>query len=146
MSNKPIFHFVNRGIYKITPKIKTQPAYIMQWIGADQVINFNNKDEIVGRKIPVKYMFISDSHGHGNPIHGCDMNMQISLNNIKHIEATNLEIGKTYVVGERTLVLRGFIQNEFYVSEDQWTNNYETYHGVPIDEKKQIFRISMNDL
>lgn len=40
MSNKPIIQFVNRGIYKITPKIKTQQPYIIQWIGSNQVINF----------------------------------------------------------------------------------------------------------
>ncbi len=137
---------MNRRIYKITPKIKSQPAFVAQWIGVDRVIDFNNKEEIVGVKTLVKYQFISDAKCHGNALMGNNHNFVISLNNISKVEETDLVIGETYRVGERNLVLRGFLKDTFYVSEDPWTNDYEIYHQVPVDEKKQIFRISMNDL
>lgn len=146
MSNKPIIQFVNRRIYKITPKNKSQPAFVAQWIGFNRTINFNNKDEIVGVKTLVKYQFISDAKCHGNPLQGNDHNMEVSLNNISKVEETNLVIGESYQVGERTLVLRGFLKDTFYVSEDPRTNDYHIYHNVPIDEKRQIFRIPMTDL
>jgi hypothetical protein len=70
----------------------------------------------------------------------------ISLNNIREVEETDLKIGDTYHVGERVLILRGFINHEFYVSEDRCTNNYEIYYNVPVDEKTQIFRVPITYL
>lgn len=143
---KPIVHFVNRNIYKITPKLRSQTPFIIQWIGPDRTIDFNDKEEIVGMTTIIKYQFISDYHCHGNPILGNNYNTTISLNNIKAVEETNLVIGQTYTVGDRKLVLRGFVNDKFYVSENPYTNDYETYHNVPVDEKKQIFTLPMTDL
>lgn len=142
---KPVVQFRNRGIYKITPRLSGEP-FIIQWIGADTLIDFNNKEYIVGRKVLVKYQFISEARNPGAPILGNNLNTPISLNNIKQVEETKLEIGNVYPVGDRNLILRGFINNNFYVSEDPYTNNYETYHNVPIDEKKQIFRVPITAL
>lgn len=144
---KQVVHFHNMGIYKITPKVEimcSKEPFIIQWVGFDKIIDFNNKSEIVGKKVIVKYQFISDSRNHKEPILGNTLNVPISLNNIAHVEPTELVIGNKYIVGERNLVLRGFINHEFYVSEDPYTNNYEIYDKVPIDEKKQIFRIPVN--
>ena len=163
MPRLPIVYFRNRYIYKITPRIAVnglRQPYIIQWIGPDQMIDFNNKEEITGKKIMVKYQFISDAiHSHSQLL-GNNHNMVISLNNIGNVEETELIIGNTYTVvtpeegrprsglvtPERKLVLRGFINSEFYVSEDPYTNNYETFHNIPVDEKKQIFRIPINAL
>jgi hypothetical protein len=81
-----------------------------------------------------------------SPLQRNSLNVEISLNNIAHVEPTELVIGNKYIVGERTLVLRGFINHDFYVSEDPYTNNYETYNNIPVDEKKQIFRVPINTL
>lgn len=142
---KPVVQFRNRGIYKITPRLSSKP-FIIQWIGTDTLIDFNDREYIVGRKVLVKYQFISEARNPGLPILRNDYNTPISLNNIKQVEETNLKIGNVYPVGDRNLVLRGFIDNDFYVSEDPYTNNYEIYHNVPIDEKKQIFRVPITAL
>lgn len=142
---KPVVQFRNRGIYKITPRLSSKP-FIIQWIGTDTLIDFNDREYIVGRKVLVKYQFISEARNPGLPILRNDYNTPISLNNIKEVQETNLEIGNVYPVGDRNLVLRGFIDNNFYVSEDPYTNNYEIYHNVPIDEKKQIFRVPITAL
>ena len=146
---KPIVYFRNRHIYKITPRLASnglRTPYIIQWIGPDKEIDFNDKEEITGRTTIIKYQFISDARIPQSPILRNDNNMTISLNNIGDVEETGLVIGNTYQVGERKLVLRGFINSEFYVSEDPLTNNYEIFHNVPIDEKKQIFRIPITSL
>ena len=146
---KQVVQFRYQGIYKITPKVEiscSKEPFIIQWVGFDRVIDFNNKTEIVGKKIIIKHKFISDSKNHMSPLQGNSSNSEISLNNIAHVESTELVIGNKYIVGERTLVLRGFINHDFYVSEDPYTNNYETYHNIPIDEKKQIFRIPVTSM
>jgi hypothetical protein len=142
--SRPIVEFQNRKIYLITPVRAinaTVDPFIIQWIDKDRVIDFNNKDEIIGQKTLVKSFFISDFKNHGLPIHNANLNTPISLNNIKSVETTNLVIGHRYIVGQRLLFLRGFSTHHFYVSENQYTNNYETFHNVPIDESKQIFSI-----
>ena len=144
-ANKPVVNFRYGGIYIIIPIRAPAEPYIIQWIGFDKTIDFNSK-EIVGCKTRVKYMFISDARNHMSPILNNTLNIDISLNNIKSVIETNLVYGNTYKVGDRNLILRGFIKNEFYVSEDPHTNNYEIYHNVPIDEKKQIFRIPYSSL
>jgi hypothetical protein len=146
---KQIVEFRHMGIYKITPKVEimcSKEPFIIQWVGFDKIIDFNNKTQIVGQKVIVKYQFISNSKNHMEPLQGNTLNVPISLNNIAHVEPTELIIGNKYNVGERTLVLRGFINHDFYVSEDPYTNNYETYHNIPVDEKKQIFRIPINSI
>lgn len=146
---KQVVHFRHMCIYKITPKIEimcSKEPFIIQWVGFDNIIDFNDKTQIVGKKVIVKYQFISDSRNHSKPILGNSLNVPISLNNIAHVEPTELVIGNKYIVGERNLVLRGFINHNFYVSEDPYTNNYETYYKVPIDEKKQIFQIPIDSL
>lgn len=146
MSIKPIVLFRNNGIYTITPRLailgSTEP-FIIQWMGKDKLIDFNDKKTIVGQRVCVKYMFISDSRDHSSPIRSNTLNVPISLNNIKYVEETNLQIGDTYQVGERRLILRGFINHYFYLSENKYTNEYEIYHEVPVDEKKHIFRMSI---
>jgi len=144
---KQIVEFRYMGIYKITPRIEidcSKEPFIIQWVGFNKTIDFNDKSQIVGQKVIVKYMFVSDSKNHMAPLQRNSLNVPISLNNIAHVESTELVIGNTYIVGERNLVLRGFIKHHFYVSEDPYTNNYETYENIPIDEKKQIFRIPIN--
>jgi len=146
---KPIVYFRYKSIYVITPRLailgSTEP-FIIQWIGRDKLIDFNDKESIVGVKVPIKYMFISDAKDHNSPIRGNTLIVPMSLNNIKCVEEPNLQIGDTYQVGERRLVLRGFVNHDFYVSENPHTNDYETYHQVPVDERKQIFRMSIDAL
>lgn len=147
--SKPVINFRNRKIYKITPKTPiggSKNPFIIQWIGPDRIIDFNNKDDIVGQKTIVKTFLISDAKNPELPVSNAYLNTAISLNNIREVEETDLKIGDTYHVGERVLILRGFINHEFYVSEDRCTNNYEIYYNVPVDEKKQIFRVPITYL
>ena len=147
--SRPIVEFQNRKIYLITPVRPinaTVEPFIIQWIDKDRVIDFNNKNETVGQKTLVKSFFISDFKNHGLPIQNATLNIPISLNNIKHVETTDLVIGHRYIIEHRTLVLRGFTTHHFYVSENPYTNNYEIFHNIPIDESTQIFRIPVCNL